>query len=58
MHTCYIIFLLLIRLNGIILESLKGGKLVGSILGKINDLNIGICYFSTKQTTLQVKNND
>ena len=26
--------------------------------GQINDLNIGICCFSTKQTTLQVKNND
>jgi len=53
--------LLLNRLIGTIIN-MKASSAVNSGLdsrsGEINDLKIGICCFSTKQTTLQVKNND
>jgi hypothetical protein len=32
--------------------------MVGSIPGEMNEFKIGICSFSPKQTTVQVKNND
>jgi len=53
--------LLLNRLDGTMIN-MKDSSATNSGLhsrwGHINDLKIGICCFSTKQTTLLVKNND